>query len=99
MEKNILIKPIISEKAEQLSGGSLPRYTFLVHKDANKVEIQKAVEKHYGVNVKDVNTLINPSKRKSRSTKRRVSVGIKPAYKKAVVTLIDGDSINIYGEI
>jgi large subunit ribosomal protein L23 len=98
MEKKILIKPVISEKAEKI-GGTLPRYTFLVNKDANKVEIQKAVEKHYGVNVQDVNTLINPSKRKSRSTKRKVTVGIKPAYKKAIVTLIEGDSINIYGEI
>lgn len=98
MEKKILIRPIISEKAEKLSTGT-PRYTFLVHKDSNKVEIQKAIEKHYGVNVKDVNTLINPSKRKSRSTKRKVSVGLKPAYKKAIVTLTEGDSINIYGEI
>jgi large subunit ribosomal protein L23 len=98
MEKKILFRPVISEKAEKLSA-NMPRYTFLVHKDANKVEIQKAVEKHYGVNVKDVNTLINPSKKKSRSTKRKVSVGIKPAYKKAIITLAEGDSINIYGEI
>ena len=98
MDKKILIKPIISEKAEKLSSNR-PRYTFLVHKDANKVEIQKAVEKHYGVAVKDVNTLISPSKRKSRSTKRKVSVGLKPAYKKAIITLTEGDSINIYGEI
>jgi large subunit ribosomal protein L23 len=98
MEKKILIKPVISEKAEKLSSNQ-PRYTFLVHKDSNKVEIQKAIEKHYGVAVKDVNTLISPSKRKSRSTKRRVSVGLKPAYKKAIVTLAEGDSINIYGEI
>ncbi len=98
MEKKILVKPLISEKAEKLSHNA-PRYTFLVNKDANKIEIQKAVEKHYGVSVKDVNTLINPSKRKSRSTKRKVTVGIKPAYKKAVVTLTEGDSINIYGEI
>ena len=42
---------------------------------------------------------INTSKRKSRSTKRKVTVGLKPAYKKAIVTLIEGDSINIYGEI
>ncbi|HNR07358.1 MAG TPA: 50S ribosomal protein L23 [Saprospiraceae bacterium] len=98
MEKKILIRPIISEKAEKLSSAQ-PRYTFLVNKDANKIEIQKAVQQHYGVTVKDVNTLTNPGKKKSRSTKRRVSVGIKPSYKKAVVTLNEGDSINIYGEI
>ena len=98
MEKKILFRPVISEKAEKLSS-SLPRYTFLVHKEGNKIEIQKAIEKHYGVNVKDVNTMINPSKKKSRSTKRKVSVGLKPSYKKAIVTLTEGDSINIYGEI
>jgi len=98
MEKKILIKPVISEKAEKLSQ-TLPRYTFLVNKDANKVEIQKAFEKFYGVNVKDVNTLVNPGKKKSRSTKRKVSVGVKPSYKKAVITLNEGESINIYGEI
>jgi large subunit ribosomal protein L23 len=98
MEKKILVRPVISEKAEKLMSAA-QRYTFLVAKDANKIEIQKAVEKHYGVTVKEVNTLINPSKRKSRSTKRKVTVGSKPAYKKAIVTLTSGDSINIYGEI
>lgn len=75
------------------------RYTFLVDKKANKVEIGKAVEAMYGVKVAGVNTLIMPSKPKSRYTKRGVISGRTQVYKKAIVTLLAGDKINYYDDI
>jgi large subunit ribosomal protein L23 len=98
MAKNILIKPIISEKAEYLSekGG---QYSFMVDKKANKLEIKKAVETMYNVNVAAVNTNVVPRKMKVRNTKSGVQVGSKPAYKKAVITLATGETIDLFGDL
>ncbi len=96
--KTILIKPVITEKAEDLVENK-GQYTFIVHKNANKIEIAKAVEKRYGVVVKGVNTLIMPTKIKSRSTRSGIIKGRKPSYKKAVVSLMEGDTIDLYGDI
>lgn len=98
MAKTILIKPLITEKAEMLSekGG---KYSFIVSKDANKIEIRKAVENMYQVTVESVNTMILPGKEKNRSTRSGVIHGRKPAYKKAVVTLTAGEEIDFFGDI
>ncbi len=96
--KTILIKPVITEKAEDLVENK-GQYTFIVNKSCNKIEIAKAIEKKYGVVVKGVNTLIMPSKIKNRSTRSRIIQGRKPSYKKAVVTLVEGDTIDLYGDI
>ena len=97
MAKNILIKPVVSEKAELLSEDA-GQYTFVVAKTANKIEIRNAVEAQYGVSVDRVNTAIIPGKTKNRSTKSGIIRGRVPAYKKAIVTLTEGDSIDLYGE-
>ena len=94
---NILIKPVVSEKAEQLSE-NLEQYTFVVAKSANKIQVRNAVEERYGVTVDSVNTLTMPSKSKNRSTKSGILRGRVPAFKKAVVTLIEGDTIDLYNE-
>ena len=94
----ILKKPLITEKASALSEKA-GKYTFLVNKKANKVEIKKAVEKMYGVNVEEVNTLIIASKPKSRNTKTRVVSGRKGSYKKAIVKIAQGEVIDFYNEI
>jgi large subunit ribosomal protein L23 len=96
--KIILIKPLITEKADTLSEGR-NQYSFIVDKGANKIEIRKAVEQLYSVNVESVNTLIMAGKRKTRNTRRGVLHGRKPSYKKAVVTLASGESINFFGDI
>lgn len=96
--KEILVKPIISEKSELLSEGH-GQYTFLVAKKANKVEIKKAVEKMYSVTVDSVNTAIMPGKRKTRNTRGGVMKGMKSAYKKAIVKLSDGEEIDFFGDI
>lgn len=98
MAKTILIKPIISEKTELLSD-SLNQYTFVVAKGANKVEIKKAIEETYGVTVDAVNTAIMPAKRKSRFTRTGLQTGRVAAFKKAIVTLPEGEEINLYGDV
>jgi large subunit ribosomal protein L23 len=94
--KQIIIKPIISEKSDKLASKS-NQYTFVVAKSANKIEIGKAVESFYNVTVEGVNTAIMPSKQKSRMTKKAVVKGRVSSYKKAVVTLAEGDSIEVFG--
>ena len=98
MSRNILIKPIISEKAELLSDKQ-QQYTFMVDRKANKIEIRKAVEKMYNVSVAAVNTLVIPGKTKIRFTRAGVQTGRVAPYKKAIITLIDGETIDFFGDI
>ena len=95
MKSQILIKPIISEKSERLSG-SLGQYSFVVQKTANKLEIKGAVESMYGVTVTRVNTSIMPSKAKVRNTRSGMLKGKVAAFKKAVVTLNEGEELDFF---
>ncbi len=95
---SIIVKPIVTEKMTQL-GDKLNRYGFRVEKSANKVEIKKAIEAMYSVTVTDVNTLVVAPKKKMRYTKSGVSRGATNAYKKAIVTLKEGDVIDFYSNI
>ncbi|MBK6860581.1 MAG: 50S ribosomal protein L23 [Saprospiraceae bacterium] len=95
--KQIIIRPMITEKAEKLST-KRNQYTFVVARDVNKIEVSKAIEKMYNVSVESVNTLMMPGKAKSRNSRNAVIKGRKPSYKKAMVTLKAGDEINIFGE-
>ena len=98
MSKTILIKPIITEKAETLSE-NLNKYSFVVNSKANKIEIKKAVEKMYSVSVSSVNTIIMPAKAKNRNTRSGIIKGHVSGYKKAVITLADGEEIDFFGDI
>lgn len=98
MVKQILIKPIITEKAEAISD-SFNAYSFVVTRTANKVEIRKAVEEMYNVSVASVNTMVMPGKLKVRTTKSGIQRGRKPAYKKALVTLMPGEEIDLFGDL
>ncbi len=98
MAKNVLIKPIISEKSDALSENS-GKYSFVVARRANKIEIRNAVEALYSVNVASVNTMVVPGKRKSRNTKSGVIKGMVSSYKKAIVTLETGETIDLFGDI
>jgi large subunit ribosomal protein L23 len=95
---NILIKPIVTEKMTA-QGEDFNRYGFVVSKDANKLQIKKAVEELYDVKVAEVNTMRYSGKRKQRYTKSGVSVGKTASYKKAVVTLAEGEVIDFYSNI
>ena len=94
----VLIKPILTEKANGQQD-KLRRYAFKVARQANKLEIKKAVEQFYGVQVKDVNTAVLPGKAKSRYTKSGFLNGRKPAKKKAFVTVAEGETIDLYANI
>ncbi len=95
---DVLIKPVLSEKVNRLTE-KFNRYTFIVDRKANKLEIKKAVEEFYGIQVEEVNTLVMPSKAKSRNTKAGVVSGRKPAKKKAIVTVAEGETIDLYGNV
>lgn len=94
---SILKKPLITEKTQLLN--SKGKYTFVVGNDANKIEIAAAVEKMYGVTVDKVNTLTQFGKKKSKMTKTKMSTGRTSTFKKAVVTLKDGEIIDFYAEL
>jgi large subunit ribosomal protein L23 len=94
----IILKPIISEKMTE-TGTKLVRYGFFVQKKANKLQIKKAVEQLYGVQVKEVNTMNYEGKVKSRGTRSGVQIGKTAAFKKAIVTLAEGETIDFYSNI
>jgi len=94
----VLIKPILTEKANAQQD-KLRRYAFKVSRKANKLEIKKAVEEFYGVTITDVNTIVVPGKNKTRYTKKGFTKGQKQAYKKALVTIAEGETIDLYSNI
>ena len=94
----VLVRPVLSEKINKQTE-KMNRYAFIVGRKANKIEIKKAVEQFYGVQVIDVNTAVMTGKAKSRNTKAGVVSGRKPAKKKAYVTIAEGESIDLYGTI
>ena len=94
----ISIKPIVTEKASLLTE-KLNRYTFMVSPEANKYQIKDLVEKLYGVKVIRVNTINVRPKNKSRWTKSGLLRGKTAAWKKALVTIADGQTIDFYSNI
>ena len=100
---SILIKPIVTEKMTSLASEKFTdkgfRYAFVVNKDANKIEIKNAVEKQYGVTVNSVKTMLNNGKIKSRNTKAGLVKGRVKRFKKAVVTLKKGETIDFFAGI
>lgn len=94
----VLIKPILTEKANAQQE-KLRRYAFKVNRRANKLEIKKAIEGFYGVTVVDVNTAVIPGKSKTRFTKAGYIKGQKPAFKKAFVTVSEGEAIDLYAAV
>ena len=94
----IIKKPVITEKMTAISE-KLNKYAFIVDNCANKYQIKDAVEKLYDVKVVAVNTMNYSGKKKSRYTKAGVVTGRRPAFKKAVVTLKEGDTIDFFSNI
>jgi len=94
----ILKKPLLTEKVTQLTE-KLNRYAFKVDHRANKIQIKQAIENMYGVNVTAVNTMKYTGKLKSRNTKAGLVTGRAATYKKAVITLKDGETIDFYSTI
>ena len=95
---NILKKPVVTEKMTADSE-KYNRYGFIVDKKANKIEIKNAVEEMYGVTVNKVRTMIYSGKPRSRNTKGGAITGRTKMYKKAVVELVEGDTIDFYSNV
>lgn len=95
---SVLKKPLITEKSTRLSE-KLNQYGFVVAKDANKTEIKKAIEDMYGVSVTGVSTAVYAGKAKSRFTKRGAFSGRRAAYKKAIITIKEGQKIDFFANI
>ncbi|NBL63740.1 50S ribosomal protein L23 [Flavobacterium sp. NST-5] len=95
---SIIIKPIITEKITK-DGEVFNRFGFVVDKRANKIEIKKAVENAYGVNVVEINTMNYRADRSTKYTKSGIINGKTNAYKKAIVQVQDGETIDFYNNI
>ncbi len=95
---DIIIKPLVTEKMTQQTE-RYQRYGFMVDRRATKPQIKAAIESLYNVSVESVNTLVHGGKVKSRYTKGGVITGKTNSYKKAIVTLSDGQSIDFYSNI
>ena len=95
----IIIKPLVTEKMTKITDKMPNRFGFVVRPDANKLEIKSEVESLYNVTVIDVNTCRYAGKRSSRYTKAGLIKGQKNAFKKAIVTLKEGDVIDFYSNI
>jgi large subunit ribosomal protein L23 len=95
----IIIKPIVTEKQTTITEAMSNRFGFRVSPAANKLQIKQAVEDMYKVTVVDVNTMNYSGKSKSRYTKAGVINGKQSSFKKAIVTLKDGESIDFFSNI
>ena len=95
---SIIKKPVITEKMTGISE-KLNQYAFIVDRNANKIQIRTAVEDLYGVKVLRVNTMNHDGKIKSRMTKSGYLTGRTNAYKKAIVTLAEGETIDFFSNI
>ena len=96
---SVIAKPIFTEKQTAISEKFENRYGFIVVPSANKVEIKKAVETLYNVHVESVNTMKYDGKERSRFTKSGVVTGRTSSYKKAIVTLKKGETIDLFSNI
>ena len=94
-----ILKPLVTEKMNSITEKFPNRFGFVVRPEANKLEIKKEIEKLYNVTVVDVNTTSYKGKTMSRYTRRGLTKGQKPAFKKVVVTLKEGDTIDFYSNI
>ncbi|MEU6996777.1 50S ribosomal protein L23 [Nonomuraea sp. NPDC046570] len=92
--RDIIIKPVVSEKSYGLIDEN-NKYTFLVRPTANKTQVKIAVEQIFGVKVTSVNTINRQGKRK----RTRAGFGKRPDTKRAIVSLVEGDRIDIFGQI
>jgi len=94
-----IIKPLVTEKMTKITDKRPNRFGFIVRPEANKLQIKAEVESLYNVTVVDVNTAIYAGKRSARYTKAGLVRGQKNSFKKAIVTLKEGDSIDLYSNI
>ena len=96
--RNVLIRPLITEKMTEISETSPSKYGFVVDYNANKIEIAKALKAKFNVDVVDVNTMKYKGKTKTQFTRKGRFSGKTPRFKKAIVQLKEGQTIDLFGE-
>lgn len=96
--QKLLVRPLVTEKMNSITE-NIKQYGFVVDVNANKIEIAKAIEKKFSVNVVSVNTIKYKGKTKTQFTRRGRFTGKTPKFKKALVTLKDDQTIDIFGEV
>jgi large subunit ribosomal protein L23 len=94
----IIVKPLITEKMTNISA-DFGKYGFIVSTKANKIEIKKAIEKKFDVHVVEVRTINHPGKTKSQFRKSGKFEGKTPRFKKAIVTLKEGEKIELFEQV
>jgi large subunit ribosomal protein L23 len=94
-----ILRPLVTEKMTKITDKRPNRFGFIVLPEANKLQIKEEIERLYNVTVIDVNTLLFSGKRSQRYTKAGLVKGQKSAFKKAIVTLKEGDTIDFYSNI
>ena len=95
---NILIKPLVTEKMTELMERE-NKYGFIVDYNTNKIEIAKAIEKKFEVNVVSVNTIRYKGKTKTQFTKKGRFTGKTPRFKKAIITIKEGQTLDLFEEV
>lgn len=96
--RNVLVRPLITEKMNDLNEAQ-SKYGFIVNVNANKIEIAKAIKSKFEVDVVAINTVKYKGKTKSQFTKKGRFEGKTPSFKKAIVTLKEGQTIDMFGEV
>lgn len=95
-ERQLVIEPLYTEKMANLQD-ALNKYAFRVSPFANKIEIKRAVEKKFDVKVKSVRTMNFLGKKRQQMTRAGRFEGRRTSWKKAIVTLQDGQSLELFG--
>ncbi|PID57108.1 MAG: 50S ribosomal protein L23 [Ignavibacteriae bacterium] len=96
--RKVLVRPLITEKMNDLTE-SQSKYGFMVNINSNKIEIKKAIKAKFNVDVVDINTIKMKGKTKTQFTRKGKFEGKAPAYKKAIVTLKEGQTIDLFEEV
>jgi large subunit ribosomal protein L23 len=96
--KSVLIRPLVTEKMSGITEKNPNKFGFIVSVDSNKIEIAKAIKEKFNVDVVSVNTVRHPGKSRTQFTKKGRFTGKTPKYKKAVITLKEGQTIDIFGQ-
>ena len=96
---NFIIKPLVTEKMTSITEKQNNKFGFVVRPEANKIQIKNEIEGRYNVTVKSVSTMRYAGKTKSRYTRTGIVRGRTNAFKKAIVTLADGETIDFYSNI
>lgn len=96
--RNVLIRPLVTEKMTALTEAKT-KYGFIVDVNANKIEIAKAIKAKFNVDVVSVNTIKHKGKSRTQFTRRGRFTGRTPHYKKAIITLKEGQTIDLFGQV